>query len=272
MRLKLKLNLNLNLVLLVAWSVLGTADLQPARAYLLNGTSWDAAADGSVTLTYSYSNFLDGGLLDPSGNSVPVSQLRTAVEEALSVWASVAPLNFIEVPDEGGFPTEGNYPAGQFGTIRFGHHPIDGPRSFKAHAFFPPFSSNANCNICGDVHFDDSDRWQLIGTLDEPDILGAAIHELGHSLGLGHSNFSHDFSVDPPDFNGAAMYPTFRREEGPGTGSLHPDDIAGIRAIYGTGFGTVTPLRGVPEPGTLLLLGAATVLLVLRRETLRHRR
>ena len=52
-------------------------------------------------MTYSYNNFLDGGLKDPDGVPVPADYLRLVTEEAFGLWASVAPLHFVEVPDVG---------------------------------------------------------------------------------------------------------------------------------------------------------------------------
>src|SRR5262249_54058987 len=98
----------------------------------------------------------------------------------------------------------------------------------------------------------DGDPWQMQGTLPTPDVLGAAIHELGHALGLDHS-------LDPT----ANMWPVFIRYNGPGTGaSLQPDDIAGIQAIYGPGAGSVTPL---PEPSTAAIIGLFAALKLRRR-------
>ena len=99
----------------------------------------------------------------------------------------------------------------------------------------------------GDVFFDNGDPWQEVGTLHEPDILGATIHELGHSLGLAHSSTTE-----------SNMYWIFTRYGGPGTGALYPDDVAGIQVIYGAGVGSVTPLA-IPEPATWVLMTLAAL-------------
>ncbi|WP_425397559.1 matrixin family metalloprotease [Aeoliella sp.] len=221
-------------------------DSLPVANYGTTRPGWPQDNPGDpVYLTYSYQNMFDGGLLDPDGNPVPESQIRTAIEEAFSVWAEVAPLHFTEVPDDGL-----NY--GQstaHGTIRFRHVYINGPDpptgnpTTKAQARFPGSSS-----FSGDVDFDHGDPWALIGTTREPDILGAAIHEVGHALGLTHTNIQT-----------ANMYWIFKRHTGPGSGELHPDDIAGIQSIYGAGVGSVTPIVQIPEPSTALLAAVALV-------------
>ena len=235
-------------------------------SFVTTGTKWPQNVSGApVTISYSYNNFLDGGLLDPSGSPLSPNFLRSSVEEALGLWASVSPLHFVEVSDEGGPVVMGNYPSGQYGQIRFHHRYINGPDSpacfesganpgtcgakAKAQAYFP-----GGGNQAGDVYYDHGDRWRAVGTLTEPDVLGATVHELGHSLGLHHTSI--------PSAN---MYWIFQRSSGLGTASLHPDDIAGIQAIYGAGVGSVTPLIVVPESSTgLLLLVAASLLSGLR--------
>jgi hypothetical protein len=180
--------------------------------------------------------------------------IRESIEDALGLWASVAPLTFIEVEDDGLAYFEGS---SRYGDIRFRHVYINGPEPpppaqpiAKAQANFPYGGSQ----LAGDVEFDDSDPWQEVGTLPQPDILGATVHEVGHALGLNHTSIST-----------ANMYWIFRRYSGPGTASLHSDDIAGIRFIYGAGQGQVIPLARIPEPGTLSLLLFGLIALVFRR-------
>jgi Matrixin len=231
-----------SIITLVA--VAAIAFVRPAYAYNLSGGKLPqpAGLGTPVTITYSYQNMFDGSLLMPNGQPLPNSLIRTSIESAFGLWASVAPLHFVEVPDDGLTYNQGST---QYGNIRFRHVFINGPDPpppalpvAKAQAYFP-----GGGVFSGDVEYDHGDRWQLNGTTPMPDILGATIHELGHSLGLNHTN------ILPSN-----MYWIFTRYNGPGTGQLFPDDIAGIRAIYGAGLGSVTPLTTIPEPATSLLL------------------
>jgi len=56
-----------------------------------------------IQITYSYSNFFDGGLGD-----ITEQELRAATEEALTLWSTYAPLHFIEVVDSGPLPDDGD--------------------------------------------------------------------------------------------------------------------------------------------------------------------
>jgi hypothetical protein len=236
-------------------------DLATAAFALQGGKFPQPNGPGSpITITYSFNNLLDGGLRDINGVSLPANLIRESVNEALGVWAAHAPLNFLEVADEGGGPFQSDYPNGQFGQIRFSHVFINGPDIpgdppiAKAMARFP----SAIGNIASDVFFDNGDPWQEFGIIDRPDILGAAIHEIGHTLGLAHTGDAT-----------ANMYWIFRRFSGRGTGQLFADDIAGIQAIYGAGVGSVTTLS-VPEPTSVVLCGLlAAILLLNRRRDLR---
>ena len=216
--------------------------------FQLSGFQWpQPGGDGSpVTLTYSYNNFLDGGLKDPAGVPVPADYIRRVTYEAFKLWASVAPLHFVEVADVGSTVFTGNtfaynsLPADGFGQIRLNHRFINGTDAqngrptTKALAYFP---RSVNSRLDGDIHFDNGDPWAVVGTPSEPDILGILTHEIGHAIGIGHSTI-----------DGAVMFPAALRRMGPGTGILTPDDIAAVQAIYGAGVGSVTPLIAVPEP------------------------
>jgi hypothetical protein len=188
--------------------------------YVLDGRKWpQSGPNANVTITYSYGNLLDGGLL----GGLSVAQIRAAIQEALALWANYAPLNFVEVPDVGPPISDEGYTVDGAADIRFGYHFIDGVSGFLAHAMTPPpFSLGGN--IAGDVHFDAADTWGLNAVGNVIDIIEVAVHEIGHALGLLHD------PVAP-----AIMYFAYGNHyNGLGTAFLFPDDIAGIQAIYGT--------------------------------------
>ncbi|XP_066474860.1 interstitial collagenase-like [Tiliqua scincoides] len=145
------------------------------------------------------------------------SYVDNAIQKAFEVWSKVTPLTF-EKLDTG--------TADIMMSFNFGDHgdnsPFDGPNGILAHAFQPGFG------IGGDAHFDESELWTVQGRRGHNLFLVAA-HELGHSLGLGHSE-------DP----GALMYPTYAYTE-PSRFKLHQDDINGIQSIYGKTYDEVQP-------------------------------
>jgi len=229
--------------------------------FVIGGGKWPqpGGLGSPVTITYSYQNMFDGALKMPGGEPLPSELIRSSIEEAFGLWASFAPLHFVEVPDNG---RPYGDPLSTFGQIRLRHVYINGPDlagqppTTKARAYFP----SGGGHQAGDVEFDHGDPWQEVGALSKPDVLGAAVHEIGHTLGLLHTNLSFDYLQN----NQAVMFWVFRRFAGPGTGELHADDIAGVRAIYGSGVGSVTPLA-IPEPASWVLITAATLLLAARR-------
>jgi len=187
-----------------------------------------------VYLTYSYSNLLDGTFL-----MVSPEELRAATEEALNLWASYAPLYFIEVPDAGPPVSDLDYSGTNVPQIRIGHH--DSPD--LAHAFFP-----SGDGLSGDVHIATGVPW-TIGD-GNWNFLEAITHELGHSLGLAHE------LNEPAIMN--PSYP-FYRFSGLGTSFLFPSDIRAIQSVYGAGSGSVQPLDLTPEPATDLLVAVGIV-------------
>ena len=193
---------------------------------------WPQSSLGApTTITYSYSNLLDGNL----GGSLTDTQLRGAVEEAFGLWASVAPLHFVELVDAGP-PISSNdtsYLAAGTPDIRIGHTPQDGPSGTLGYAYYP---TTTFWGIAGDVHLDSGEFWKL-GAGGGIDIVEVMTHEIGHALGLGHEETSP-----------AIMNPFYGGRYSVGNSFLLSDDINGIRALYGAGTGSVTPLHSEPIP------------------------
>jgi len=197
----------------------------------------------SIVITYSYANLFDGTFL-----LITPRELRAATEEARGVWASYAPLHFIERPDSGPGVSDQPYTADGHPQIRFGQH----DSAEIAHAFYPGADG-----LSGDVHFASDVPW----TVGEGhwNYLEAVTHELGHALGLVHE--LDEIAVMNPS------YPS-HRFDGLGSARLYPADIRQLQAIYGPGVGSVQPLSQTPEPGTSLLVVTGVVALARCR---RHR-
>ena len=97
--------------------------------------------------------------------------------------------------------------------------PFDGPGGTLAHAYFPQYG--------GDVHMDDTEYW-TINSFTGTNLLQTLTHELGHSLGLSHSDV--DDAMMAPFYTGWDPYM-----------KLHEDDIQAIQALYGPKLTNTTP-------------------------------
>jgi hypothetical protein len=131
------------------------------------------------------------------------------VRQAFGLWASQTALTFSEAATEGEADIVIGWASGDHGD----GDPFDGPGDVLAHASSPnPYDDRQVF-----LHFDDDERW-VNSDSRNVDLLTVAAHEIGHTLGLAHSN-------DP----GALMYPSY---DGPRR-FLGEDDIAGIQDLYG---------------------------------------
>jgi matrix metalloproteinase-14 (membrane-inserted) len=170
-------------------------------------------------LTYFIHKYPDEDLLP--------SEVDTVLKRAFSVWSSVTPLSFRSSAGDSDI---------QVGFFRGVHStndvPFDGPGGVLAHAFFPRFGGN--------MHFDADENWQA-ETLDARfrssgrQLLQTAVHELGHSLGLQHSDRKESIM--------APFYKGWMDEV-----ALGDDDIRGIQYLYGVRKGVSQPPKITTPP------------------------
>ena len=155
-------------------------------------------------LTFAF----DTGTNDVAGNAE-----FQAVRNAFQTWAAVVPLTFTEVT------------INQNPDIRIGWRPANDPDhsmvgGVLAHADFPPGCSVIVNNLPLPLHFDDTEHVWVIGAAANAfDVETVALHEIGHLLGMAHSNVA-----------GSVMFPSvssnFTKR------ALTADDISGVQSIY----------------------------------------
>jgi hypothetical protein len=216
-------------------------------SYFPTASAWDPGANaarvggfpapGGATWSIMATGLSDASGLDPHGgastsdiSSLGFSQvtIESIIGNAMDTWAAVSGFTNLGQAADGnvGFGAlEAN--GGHLGDIRFGAINIDGPFNVLAHAYQPGTESifGAGGAITGDMHIDSSEDW--VGSFDLATVI---LHELGHSLGLGHSGDIN--SIMLPAYSGVNV-------------TLGADDIAGIQSIYGS--------NPVPLPGAAFL-------------------
>jgi peptidoglycan hydrolase-like protein with peptidoglycan-binding domain len=150
----------------------------------------------------------------PSG--VTWGQFDDVLRRSFNAWSAVTPLNFSQI----GEGDRGADILCRFTTNQPGDNPHDGPGNILALCY--NVFDNGTPVAPSQIFFDKSDRWFIPTPNNNAiDLLGVAIHEIGHALGLGHTNVS-----------AAIMFATFGLGQQKRT--LDNDDINGIRALYGS--------------------------------------
>ncbi|MFN7650401.1 MAG: matrixin family metalloprotease, partial [Acidobacteriota bacterium] len=164
------------------------------------GNGWDGPGQGRASLQFAFRAL---------SQKVASQTQQAEVFRALREWSRVIQVDFVEGNDPAAPRTIGIlWGRGDHGD----GYPFDGPGKVLAHTFYPaPPNSEP---LGGDMHFDEDENWQ-VG--QDVDIYSVALHELGHALGLGHS-----------DLPGAVMYAYYRRAD-----RLTTEDIGAARRLYG---------------------------------------
>jgi len=174
------------------------------KRYTLQGSRWK-----TTDLTYHISKY-------PRTRRLTKEEVDREVAGSFQVWQDASNLTFTPSPLNG-TDIEIRFERYEHGD----GEDFDGNGGTLGHAFFPEFG--------GDIHLDDSEFWTIdmeIGT----NLKFSLVHEMGHSLGLSHS--------DVPGAIMAPFYQDFKKDL-----ALHADDLFGIRELYGS-YGKKSRGRG----------------------------
>jgi hypothetical protein len=175
-------------------------------------SAWDKSE-----ITYAFAGGTD---------QLPGDTEFNVIDRAFALWDAQIPLTITRGTDPASADIVISWEVGDHGD----GDPFDGPGDVLAHASFP----NAYDQSQVFLHFDDDEQW-VDSDSQDVDLETVAAHEIGHTLGLAHSD-------DPQ----ALMFPSY---SGPHR-SLGQDDIAGIQNIYGASSAQDPAPQAPPQGAT----------------------
>ena len=203
--------------------MLTTAGAVAQYANILHG--WSLDADGAAHLSYYFGSLTA---------KVPAATVQAEILRAFATWASKINVTF-QLASSPNLPRSISiaFASGAHGDA----YAFDGPGRMLGHTFYPaPINSEP---IAGNMHFDADEAW---GAGSGIDIYTVALHEIGHALGLSHSD-------DPND----VMYPYYQ----PGR-ALSTGDIGAALELYNpAGSKPATMITTTAAPTTPVVTPAA---------------
>lgn len=185
------------------------------------GNGWAGPGHGSAIVSYVFSKMTA---------QLPSASAQAEIERAMAEWSKAVQVTWAP----GGNPSGSQTVNIWWATYDHGDgFPFTGPGGVLAHTFYPAPPNPEP--IAGDMHLNDSETWHIGANID---LFSVALHELGHALGLGHSD-------DPS----AVMYPYYQVET-----ELSPLDISTVQTLYAAQNATPAPSPSAPSTSAPLTL------------------
>ncbi|TKR65168.1 hypothetical protein L596_025613 [Steinernema carpocapsae] len=158
-------------------------------------------------------------------NDLTRTQIQETVKKAFSIWTREVDLinhhNIKLIFEEADYEDEADIVIMWAKGDHDDPFPFDdgghsgGQTNVLAHTFYPIYASLNNLN--GDIHLDDYEKWTIDPEAEGANFLDVLTHEIGHSLGLGHSRKET-----------ALMFPIYRKN----SNALDVDDKCAVNWSY----------------------------------------
>ena len=174
---------------------------------------WPVGPAGTVNLNYAFVNTMP---------NLPTDQVASEIARAFAEWSKYVNVTYTPSSDT----TADRTVAILFGSGDHGDaYPFTS--AILAHTFYP-FPVNPE-PIAGNMHFNADQNWNIGSDVD---VFSVALHEAGHTLGLGHS-----------DVPGTVMYPYYQKNT-----ALSAADIAAAQQLYPARGGVSSTPSPAPSP------------------------